>query len=482
MQRTELKAHWREHYAAVPHRLAAMSRVGRVITAFNTNIDAVRKVSGAELASLVAETGHSTAAFAADAPRIIRCPEDLVRGLHRCFEGGIAEEWLIEDPETFAWARRRLGHDRLQMGGQAGIVANALAVCGVGDVLVHCASLPADQARLFLDRDNLRSTDGGGCLVKARDIDRDDPPMIHWILEFDGGDTAPLPGAPVRCPKSNRFIATYDPMNLRLHVDPGFADAASGLPCDLVVLSGYHLLSASLPDGTPGSARIDASARVVSAWRKAGPDSRVHLEVASTQDRAIRRHVLEGIARQVDSIGLNEREAIDLIELLPDDGLAAMCDREPRADHLFRALQRVFERTGVPRIQLHMFGLYLTLLKKDAQPGPEPNRAGMAVAAVVAAGKAGTGSLDDADNLLWAAGHDVSDLGLEELQRLATALGDDGPDGLMATGIWRGPDFDVVAVPTILVERPVTLVGMGDTISSISLVAAGVSSDDSPFP
>jgi ADP-dependent phosphofructokinase/glucokinase len=472
MQGSKLKAHWREHFAAVPQRLAAMSRVGRVVTAFNTNIDAVRKVSGAELAALVAENGLTSAALAADAPRVIRKPADLVRGLYRCFAAGIAEEWLIEDPDTFAWARRRLAHDRLQMGGQAGIVANALAVCGVGEVLVHCASLPADQARLFVDRDNLRSTDAGGRLVKARDIARDDPPMIHWILEFDGGDVAPLAGAPVRCPKSNRFIATYDPMNLRLDIDPGFSAAASGGSCDLVVLSGYHLLSETLPDGTPGAARIDASAEVVSSWRGAGRDHRVHLEIASTQDRAIRRHVLDGIARQVDSIGLNERETIDLVELLPDDGLAALCDREPRADHLFQAVRRVFLHTGVPRIQLHMFGLYLTLSRKDVQPGAEANRAGMAVAAVVAAGKAGTGSLDRKDNLLWAAGHDVSDRGLDELQRLATALGDDGPEGLLATGIWRGPDFDVVAVPTILVERPVTLVGMGDTISSVSLVAA----------
>lgn len=482
MQESERKARWRGHFAGVPRYLESMSQVGRVVTAFNTNIDAVRKVSGAELAALVAETGLSSAAISVDGPRVIRGPGDLVRGLVRCFSGGIAEEWLIEDPDAFAWARQRLGHDRVQMGGQAGIVANALAVCGVGDVLVHCASLPADQARLFVDRENLRSTDGAGRLARARDIDRDDPPMIHWILEFDGGDTAPLAGGPVRCPKSNRFIATYDPMNLRLRIDPGFAAAAAGLPCDLVVLSGFHLLSETLPDGTPGSARIDASERVVSSWRGAGHGCRVHLEIASTQDRAIRRSVLDGIARRVDSIGLNEREAIDLVELLPDDGLAALCDREPRADHLFRAVRRVSEHTGVPRIQLHMFGLYLTLSRKGAWPGPEANRAGMAVAAVVAAGKAGTGSLDEAANLLWAAGRDVSERGLEELRRLAVALDDEGPGGLIDTGIWRGPEFDVVAVPTILVDRPVTLVGMGDTISSVSLVAAGASPDGSPSP
>ena len=32
--------------------------------------------------------------------------------------------------------------------------------------------------------------------------------------------------------------------------------------------------------------------------------------------------------------------------------------------------------------------------------------------------------------------------------------------------------YDLIAIPTILVPKPVTLVGMGDTISSISLVSS----------
>ena len=94
----------------------------------------------------------------------------------------------------------------------------------------------------------------------------------------------------------------------------------------------------------------------------------------------------------------------------------------------------------------------------------------------MAAGKAGTGAIDTPAALLWALGKDVSDVGLGELKRLAALPelgGAGGADGtLLTTGIFEGADFDVIAVPTILVDRPVTLVGMGDTISSVSLVAA----------
>lgn len=470
----ELKAVWRGHYRDVGKSLAAMADVGRVIAAFNANIDAVIKVSGKRLASLMTATGLDRATVRAQLPHVIRTPADLVRGLVRCFEQGIAEEWLIEDPAVYQWARDHVGSDRTQMGGQAGIVANAMAVCGIRDVLVHCASLPADQAGLFLDLPNLRSTAGDGSLAKARNIARNDPPMVHWILEFDGGDVLPLEDGELRCPKSNRFIATYDPMNLRLQIDAGFARQAAALPCDVVILSGYHLLTERLPDGSRGAARVDASMEVVRSWRAGSPECLVHLEVASTQDLAVRRHVLEGPAREVDSIGMNERETVDLIELLGEGDLAVRCNLEPRADHLFQALLRVFRHTGCPRVQLHMYGLYVTILRKGFRVSPLANRRGMQVAAVVAAGKAGTGSILDRGALLWARDREVSDVGLAELARLAAhveaACGQ--ANDLLSTGLFEGPEFDVIAVPTILVDRPVTLVGMGDTISSVSLVAA----------
>lgn len=50
----------------------------------------------------------------------------------------------------------------MQMGGQGGIVANAMAVCGVNPVYAHCASLPEDQGKLFLNLPTLLSVDEKG--------------------------------------------------------------------------------------------------------------------------------------------------------------------------------------------------------------------------------------------------------------------------------------------------------------------------------
>ncbi len=474
---------WNGAFDGVGARLEGLGRVGRVVAAFNTNIDAVVKVSGAQLGGLMQ---GMTAGQLEEGKRLIGAPADVLRGLFKCFCGGIAEEWLIEDPEVVAWISKQFGPAKMQMGGQAGIVANVLALCGVSDVLVHCAALPKAQAQLFLDLDNLRTTDSDGQLTRAYSISREsDGEMIHWILEFDRGDKLVFDGKEFVCPKSNRFIATYDPMNFAMTVDANFDQAAKNLPCDLIFLSGYHLLSQTLADGGSGTAKIDETFIKIASWGGAaqkegvvaqnesgaldGKNPLVHLEFASTSDLVIRHYLLD--STNVFSIGLNERETIDLLELL-DPELAKKCSAEPNSANLFVGIQTIMKHTGVKRVQLHMFGLYVTLLAKDAAIKPEDAQGGMALASVVAASKALGGSLNVKEDLLRAAGMSVAQRGLDELERLAKVLGPDFRQ--VKPGIWLGPAFDVVALPTILVDKPLTLVGVGDTISSLSLVGSMV--------
>ena len=113
------------------------------------------------------------------------------------------------------------------------------------------------------------------------------------------------------------------------------------------------------------------------------------------------------------------------------------------------------------------------LQQKGFKITPEQNLNGMQLAAVIAAAKAGTGSIDNQEALLWAKDLEVSDVGLNELQALSNFLNkENDTNSFMETGIFNTPEFDLIAVPTILIDKPKTLVGMGDTISSISLVGA----------
>lgn len=460
----EAKKLWAEKYAATEKTLAGVKKVKTAVTAFNTNIDAVLKISGKKLAELAKQEGLDWDSLNKIEAYAVNTPRDVIKGAFRCFSKGIAEEWLINDINTYNWLMENLGYERLQMGGQGGIVSNALAVCGVQQVINHCNSLPKKQAELFLKRDNLLSFNDDGEMKPAYQIDRkDDIPLIHWIIEFDRDDEFELDGYRIVCPKANRFIATYDPMNSHLVMDESFVAYMDKAKTDVVILSGYHALTAE----HEGIGLVEGSVPVIRKWRENG--AIIHLEVASTQDIEVRRAIIEKVGTEVDSLGLNERETIEVLQVIDEQNLADICEAEVSAINLFEAILRIKQKINCKRIQMHMFGLYMTIQDKDFKVTPQRSREGMCLAAMVAAGKAGSGHINTEENLLWAKGRSASEPGLKELQSLSQYVKD---KVLLEEGICDYAGYTVIAVPTILVEKPKTLVGMGDTISSISLIGS----------
>ena len=460
----DLKKAWLDLYEGAPETLDKVSNIETVVTAFNTNVDAVLKLSGKKLAELVKNSGLSLAELEDIKQTKLLEPNDVLKGIFKSFKNGIAEEWLSEEKPVYDWMRENLGFDRLQMGGQGGIVANVLGILGVQKVIAHTNSLPQEQAEQFLKWDNIVSFDEQGIERPAYTINRiKDVPMVHWIIEFDKGDETIIDGQKFVCPKSNRFIATYDPLNLRLVIDKNFLEAVTEQKTDYVVLSGMHALTAN----NDGVALVEKVLPIINTWHTHG--AIVHLEIASTQDLEVRRAIIQKLATNVDSVGINERELMDILEIIGEDKLAKLCSEDCHAENVFRALLRIKEVLKTPRIQLHFFGLYLTIQNKSFRITPQQNRNGMILAATVAAGKAGTGDINHENHLLWAMGQKVSDIGLKELQTIGDIIED---KNFTRTGISHYAGFDVIAVPTILVDKPITLVGMGDTISSVSLVAA----------
>ena len=92
----------------------------------------------------------------------------------------------------------------------------------------------------------------------------------------------------------------------------------------------------------------------------------------------------------------------------------------------------------------------------------------MLTASVVSSSKAYNGELTKYEHLTKAYGMGASDIRLGELSALSNKL---GKPELLEKGICEVDGYVVSAIPTILVDKPKTLVGMGDTISSVSLLA-----------
>ncbi len=463
MDTADLKKIWLEKYKIVPEQLNKLKEIESAETAFNANIDAVIKMSGENLKKLIQDEELTLSELEDIKQTKILTQKDVVKGIFKCFKNGIAEEWITEEKEVYDWLNKKIGYDRLQMGGQGGIVANALATVGIKKVVVHTNSLPELQAEQFVKKDNLLSFDINGELRPAYLINREnDIALIHWIIEFDRGDKIEIEGKTFKCPKSNRFIATYDPLNLKLVVDKPFMDYVQNNKTEYVILSGFHAL-------TSNNNGVDLIKNIVpdlKKWKQNNKDSVFHLEIASTQDMDVRKAIVYEIVPLMDSIGVNERETIDVLEAIGEDKLASVCKIKTTAENLFAGIVKIKEKLKIKRVQLHMFGLYVTLQDSNFKITPEQNLKGMMTAATVAAAKAGTGSID---NLLFAHGNTVSDVGLIEASNLATSI---GQNDLEISGMTRYRQWNLIVVPTILIEKPITLVGMGDTISSVSLVAS----------
>ncbi len=148
-----------------------------------------------------------------------------------------------------------------------------------------------------------------------------------------------------------------------------------GNPLDVILLSGYQMLSEPLLGQAAGSGlqRISESWAQVQAWKDAHPKAVVHFEFASTQDLGIRKALAEKLAPYADSVGCNEQELIGMLEVLGEDTLARQAQGMD-AVSLFKGLESVFQKLKLKRLQLHMFGLYVCTL---IRPGAEKRRPGL---------------------------------------------------------------------------------------------------------
>ena len=117
-----------------------------------------------------------------------------------------------------------------------------------------------------------------------------------------------------------------------------------------------------------------------------------------------------------------------------------------------------------------MFGLYLCLQDMEYKFSGEQSLNGMLCASAAAASKAQLGYLRTSQDLLYSLNNDTAEIYLSELKNLAQYL--NLPE-LLSEGYANYKGYNLAAIPTMLLQKPKTLVGMGDTISSLSLVCAG---------
>ncbi len=403
-------------------------------------------------------------------PQEIYTPADLMVGLLDSMIKGKALQLMIRDEGAFRWTMENFGYDKLKLGGTSGNMAGSLAPLGFKKVLVYANPLTKEFAYLFPNDTNLHVVACDGSLKHPHDAYNSEGIFaVHWIFEYKKGVEVNLDGLRFTVPRDNRFIPAWNPVNnqLRLaeHFKKGFLELASSFSHFLV--SGYHILSERYPDGTGCLDYLIPTADYIGAVKSVNPDIRVHCEMASISAKAIRMGIVDYVLPRSDSFGLNEVELVSLLKDIGELELAESIESEDSVVAIAQGIGKIMDRTGVPRIHLHNLGYYIAIVD-EGYSDPQDTLMAMAFAGTAAASRTAYGAIQDREQVKYGLRFPICNDGIAEMERLSGHLGF-GRD-FLNTGISKIGGRYLVFLPARLVEKPVLMAGLGDTISSTAFL------------
>lgn len=468
------QANWRKGLARLRH-------ISGVVLGFHSVIDGVKRVESANLERVLERRGitASNSERSASLPGEIFSPEDFLACLMDSMRKGKAMQRMIRDVGVSQWLMEEFGYDFLRLGGTSGNMSSALAPLGV-KILVYANPLTTDLAELFVQADNLKvltEEDGRHMLKTPRAAaSRRGIEAIHWIFEYPEGLVVRAGGDQFATPRANRFIASWNPVNNQLQVDPSFKRGLLALAGEFshFLVSGFHILSETYPDNTTYRECLLPVAEYLADLKRKNPRLRTHYEFASIGSARIRQGIVDWILPEMDSLGLNE---VELATLVRDAGESALAERMEKAESitdLFEGACLLARRSHLARLQLHNLGYYLCLVKQDYLEGDNRNAllSSLVAAATLAASRTAQGFVGKSDDQIGnGLNHPISLRGLAALRELDEHLGAQGE--LVETGMTRFEEYDLALIPAKVVARPVLTVGLGDLISSSAFLANG---------
>ncbi|MHC1574466.1 MAG: ADP-dependent glucokinase/phosphofructokinase [Candidatus Methanogasteraceae archaeon] len=423
----------------------------QILCCYNVNIDSVCTVDGTKVGQYLID--HKIA----DPPEsidLIRDMGDLLALLLVCMRRGTGGEYQLELPAAIG-ASSSLVKDEpvLRLGGNAGIAADVLSKLGAAVVIPNVASLSRKQADL-LKGDTIQIPvyrDGDIVLAKPCDAVRDEKDSIHHVFDFKKGEEVVLPDQTIRAPCDNRIIATYDPKNIAIYVDPAFDDFSDAhiREMDGVLVAGLHMLQGRYPDGSTYLDRMCRITAQLQGWRSSNPDLLMHFESGDFLDGEIQDYVIASISSIVDSIGMNEQE------FLGDDA-------DVSGINIIEKSVEAIDEFGMLRLCIHARDFIVSTCDPNyIDPASEIDAltAGAAASAV----RAEIGYVDK-DMLPDAVlGMAPNDSGVRECSEVQECF--NGKKIGSGVYITLG-GYSVCIVPSLWCERPVTTVGLGDTMTA----------------
>lgn len=449
----------------------------RTLAAFNCNIDALVHVNTKWVERLVELTGvEQQTSDAENLPRNVDTQEELVHLLFAAMCSGKSHYGTLGDGLA-RWCREVFADDaELRIGGQAGIIANLMHTMGA-DSRIYTTLLSPDQAQ-FIDAGvdaPVVDADGVRWEPVRHVADPEAGTKVNWIFEYPKGLTCRFPQGEVTTPRANRVIlSTNVEGSYSCFVPPVeqyLAELAAGV--DVAFMAGYH--RGSVPGRASGIDEfVELSRSQLAAMKEGNPHLVVHIEYVPARDPKAESALWTGLGGCFDSFGINEHELPQLLSVLGETELAQDIRDDENSYTLWRGARRLQQLLRVPRLHLHNLGYYVLLLEESYPVPPEIVRESCLLASTANAAKALHGEIASTEQVSEATRVPLSPIGEEQITRFANGLAQAGhpiPPDFQESGIVRFEDHTVVVMPAHVVPNPVSTVGMGDTISSISLAA-----------
>jgi len=267
-------------------------------------------------------------------------------------EGAAAERFM--EPKLFKTVldvARTLENIIWRPGGNAPMMGKRLSLEGAHEVLIASNASKEYMSYFPANMKFLGESDHG-----------DD---IHLILEFKVGDQ----WGKYTAPRANRFIVHSDVNNPKLRYLEQFHEALASFKPHLVIASALQMLDNFPFEDGEREKRLGVLQELLESI-DAVP---VHFEMASFSEKAMMRSLLKYVIPFVTSIGMNEQELPNIVNMLKYGDIVTVADANPRTAHVLDAMRSLYSEMkeksirGLERIHIHTLAFQAILTKKASK-------------------------------------------------------------------------------------------------------------------
>lgn len=434
-----------------------------VFLAYNANVDAIKFFNdGKEVEELINQFGIEEIIETMEKyPRKIKSPVDFIARLIHCMENGKpAEIPIVEDESLNNWFNR-IKYDEERIGGQVGIISNLLSLLNLKRIIAYTPLLSKKQSEMFNDSDNLLYPvviDGKLFLKKPKEAYREEDPLkINRIFEYRENLEFYLGEKKIITPHANRLIVASRPDKLRIEIGE---DLKKKLPeigeiVDCAILSGYQGIKERYSDGKDDHYYIERAREDISLLKR-NKDIKIHLEFASIQSKRLRKMIVDNIIPKVDSLGMDETEIANVINVMGYEDLSNIILKNSRIEDVLYASKILLEDyNNLEIVQVHTLYYIMCLCRRDNLLSEGELEKTLDLATILAGTKAKLGKISTIEDL-----KEGAKIPYNEHEGFFKKVIKD----LRENPGYR--DYKIALVPSRLVKSPKSTVGLGDTISS----------------